>query len=359
MKIGVIGDTHLGNKRFYEESFLHLERALKVLEKENCDVVIQTGDLFDSKDVSLETLYKAFNIFKVFNKMRIFVISGNHDRRARSEVDAVKLLAHVGCYEYLHDNVVNINDFSFLAMSYVNDANAQEELKNLIEKNKSLMKEKKVLIIHQNIKDYSPGDGLESSYLKSLGFYLIIDGHIHKRIYDWPIILPGSLLATSLVEEEAEKRGVTVIDTEKKEARFLEIEQRPIIIETLHFHNATKEEILEKIKKLYHEYKQKEPNAIIKFVLRGSTKSTIIDFATLLSIKDLFLDIKMEKADLKDSIFLWQEKFNEAKKQDDEKMLIETLKSKVEKPEEKLELLYEYDSQEIVNYFINKLKENA
>jgi len=66
----------------------------------------------------------------------------------------------------------------------------------------------------------------------------------------------------------------------------------------------------------------------------------------------------MEKTDLKDSVFLWQEKFIEAKKQDDEKMLIETLKSKVEKPEEKLELLYEYEPQEIVNYFINKLKEN-
>ncbi|MEM4295611.1 MAG: metallophosphoesterase [Candidatus Anstonellales archaeon] len=355
MKIGIIGDTHLGNKRFYEESFLHLERALNILEKENCDVILHTGDMFDTKDITLQTLHRTFLIFNKIKKQKVIAICGNHEKRAKDEINAVKLLSDIGCFEYLHNKVLHIDDFSFLAMSHVNEADAQAELDNIIKQRLPEMREKKVLMIHQNIKDYSPGDGIELKYLKSLGFFLIVNGHIHKRIYDWPVILPGSLLATSINEDEAKPRGVTVIDTNNCIPKFIEIEQRPIVIKQVHFNDATKEEIINTIKEIYKEEKQKNEGAIIKLILKGSTKNAIVDFFNIMSFKDLFLDMDIKKADLKEAVSLWKEQYQEAKlKMDDDNALIKILEGKVEKPEQKLKMLYDYNAEQIAEIYLKE-----
>jgi DNA repair exonuclease SbcCD nuclease subunit len=355
MKIGVIGDTHLRNKRFYEDTFLHLERALEELK--DCDVILHTGDMFDSKDISLETLHRAYMIFRNFNNSygkRIFAICGNHEKRARGEINAVSLLSDLGCFEYLHNRVVNVNGFSFLAMSYVNDNEAQEELKRLVEENKEKLQGKKVLMIHQNIKDYSPGDGIDLNFLKSLGFFVIVNGHIHKRIYDWPVILPGSLIATSFSEDEIKPRGVTVIDTEKENSvNFIEIKQKPLIIKTLDFKDATKEEIIKEVVKSYNEEKTRNSEAIIKIIIKGTTKSVFVDLSNVMSLKDLFIDIRLEKTELKEAVLLWQGQIEETKsKLEDETMLIKALEEKIKNPKEKLELLYDYDAEEIVNIYL-------
>ena len=88
IKVFMTGDNHFGKKydrypeireRLIQSRFDCLEDMVIQAEKENCDLFIITGDLFDNvSSISTETIRKVADILRKFDG-RVLVLPGNHD----------------------------------------------------------------------------------------------------------------------------------------------------------------------------------------------------------------------------------------------------------------------------------------
>lgn len=92
MKILHIGDTHLGNRQYrsdirYEDFFDTFEEAINYAVTSNADAVIQTGDLFDSSNPSIETISRTLDILSKLpqNDIDFYAIVGNHERKREDQ----------------------------------------------------------------------------------------------------------------------------------------------------------------------------------------------------------------------------------------------------------------------------------
>ena len=100
MRIGIVADNHLGYPRFEEDSFVQAERAMHGA-AEKCDVIINAGDIFDTRIPKLETLQRGMELFRKI-KVPVFAIYGNHERRTKEMTNPVQLLLTANLVKYLH-----------------------------------------------------------------------------------------------------------------------------------------------------------------------------------------------------------------------------------------------------------------
>ena len=100
MKIAVIGDTHLGYSRFYEDSFSQARAAFKDADKKS-DIILFLGDLYDSRVPTLQVLGEAISLFRSIST-KVYAIHGNHERRSRGTLNPVELLEKAGLLTHLH-----------------------------------------------------------------------------------------------------------------------------------------------------------------------------------------------------------------------------------------------------------------
>ena len=88
IKIFVTGDVHIGRKydrypqireKLIRSRFECLLRCVQQAEKENCDFLVITGDLFDSTgSIRHQDVIDAVSILSSFGE-RVIVLPGNHD----------------------------------------------------------------------------------------------------------------------------------------------------------------------------------------------------------------------------------------------------------------------------------------
>ena len=84
MRFAHLGDCHLGGWRFPELQELNIQsfsKAIDICIKQNVELVLIAGDLFDSAYPSIETLKQTFIQFKKLydSKIPCFIIPGSHD----------------------------------------------------------------------------------------------------------------------------------------------------------------------------------------------------------------------------------------------------------------------------------------
>lgn len=99
-KFAHMGDCHLGGWRFPEIQELNMQSfatALDICIKERVDLVLITGDLFDSAYPPIETLKRAFAEFKKLKDANIpcFIIAGSHDYSVSGKT-FLEVLEHAG-----------------------------------------------------------------------------------------------------------------------------------------------------------------------------------------------------------------------------------------------------------------------
>ncbi|RME79189.1 MAG: exonuclease SbcCD subunit D [Methanobacteriota archaeon] len=363
MRIAVLSDTHLGHRRFYAESFAQLESSLKTALAHNPDIIIHPGDMFDNTSPSLDSLNRAYSIFSKFSNsgVPIYAIAGNHEKLPRDMANPVEFLGATGCFNYLHNTCKLVGEVAFVGMNYLPEDKAKDALELIIEREKDALSsaKKRVLVIHQNIKDYAPGEGLTKKWLNSLPFDLILNGHIHKRIYEWPIILPGSTLTTKINEEEVLPRGITVIDLASSSVEFKEIEQKPFFYKVLEFDDGKEEEIREAILSLYSSIKGEKPDAIIKIKLKGSTASEKT-YISLPRMKDLYVDNDLVYKKLEKAVEEWKASLSEKKDiiEASNEELVKELSKKMENAEEFLSMLYTMEAEDIVKELLREEQVN-
>ncbi len=303
MKIAIFSDPHLGYARFEEDSYKNAAEVIRHASEE-ADLIICAGDVFDVKIPKLETLKKAVEIFKSAKKP-VVAIFGNHERRAKGYVNPLQLIADAVGIRLLHgESIIFEKDgerVQIIGMGSVPDEFAEEALKKVLERC-ALEDCKKILVLHQTIKDFVPGgEGLSLAFLTTLPFDLIINGHIHERIEKGHILLPGSTVITQLKKSETAPKGYYLYDTKEGRYVFREVPMRKFYYKELKFENASPSEVRARVEALISELKSKEPTCIISIKLEG----TLEEGATLGAMpkaEDVFIENRLNARNLKERI---------------------------------------------------------
>ena len=278
MKIAIFGDHHLGYPRFEEDSYVQAERAI-IDSSQKVDLILCTGDIFDTKIPKLETLKRAVDIFKKAG-VPVFAIHGNHERRSKDMVNPVQLLAASTGIRFLHGESAtfekNGEKVQVFGFGSVPEEHATAALKKAME---GYTKEEgafTILLIHQSIKELVPGaeEELSLKYLETLSFDLIINGHIHETMVKLGgrLLVPGSTVITQLKKSEVAKKGYFLYDTSSRKSEFVELDTRKFFYEKIEFSDAGQLDVRNSVRKRIDEIRKGYPDSIIAIKLDGTLK---------------------------------------------------------------------------------------
>jgi exonuclease SbcD len=197
VRIAHLADTHLGNKQYNldeREKDIYdglAEISDKILE-EHVDIVLHSGDLFDSPRPTPQA-YRAFKNFlrKLDGKVKVFSVLGDHDRpKSRSMAphalfeDQMQILGINASAQSQQLNIggkeVVVAGLSNLTRSY--RPILVEELKKLA--NLKLEGKISILLLHEGIDKFLPFEGQFELYTDELpkNFDYLAMGHLHSRI---------------------------------------------------------------------------------------------------------------------------------------------------------------------------------
>jgi len=306
MKISVISDSHLGfspNDKLEEDSYQNFEEAFS--NALDSDLIILAGDLFDSRAPKTKAWAYALKVLskatlqenkgvrlleidkqlkeaskKTLEHLPVIAIHGNHEIRAKGEINAIEALENAGLLIYLSMNKVVFEKdgekVAIFGLSHIPERFAKEVLDRW--NPRPIDGCYSILLLHQNIDPfvYSP---LEQPTLSisnlPRGFDLIIDGHIHvssqEKIDGTTLLFPGSTITTQFQASEAQTpKGFFKIDTQLKKIEFVEINSRKFFYETLEVSREqnAKEIIERKIREKIFGNFNKQP--IIKIRITGN-----------------------------------------------------------------------------------------
>ena len=306
MKIAFLADFHLGfsyNLEIRENVFSAAKEAIERA-SELADLIVICGDIFDTRAPRTEIFAKGMEILShvilgksskvklvfsnkripkicsgLLKKIPILAIHGNHERKARGEINPIKALEIAGLVIYLNNNTLIFEKdgekVAIHGMSNVPERYAKEDLNKW---NPTYQKNCfNILVLHQSIYPYifSPLEPPSLS-LKNLPdkFDLIVDGHIHQSILDKVgkslFLIPGSTAVVQFDKKEAQKmKGFYIFDTLRKEYKFIELETpKQFFFEEIEIRDELpfREQIENKIKGILEKAKGKP---IIKIRIRG------------------------------------------------------------------------------------------
>lgn len=258
MIIGVMTDLHLGHRQYGSidreiDFYIQLHKCVSELNKQNCDIVIIAGDIFDKANPSPQSMHQYYDNISDLNADVILATKGNHTMLLRDN--------HYSVDEFFSDDQIEgyylLDDMSWTASGHAISSQydmefqkfkdekicvdgityrGNSQLDNFIETQHSLadmVSEEgtyRILVIHQAVSEFCgfTGENLSINDFDLDPYDIVICGHIHSRLLkvldDGTIFLqPGSIerLNTAEARDEIEnQKGVWTIDTETKAVNF-------------------------------------------------------------------------------------------------------------------------------------------
>lgn len=261
MKILHLSDLHLG-KRVNEFSMLEeqefiLNELLEIIDKENPQVVIIAGDVYDKSVPPTEavSLFDDFLCSLSRLGLQVFVISGNHDSAERISFGG-RIMSNSGIHMSpvysgkiepvkLYDEYGSLNVYMlpFIKPIYVKRFHGDAEIKSYTDALRIVVEEmnvdtqyRNILIAHQFVtgasfsqsEEFSVGgtDNVDASVFEAFDYVAL--GHIHRpqNIGNGKMRYCGTLLKYSLSEVNQEK-SVTIVDIGEKGS--LSVRMLPIV----------------------------------------------------------------------------------------------------------------------------------
>jgi DNA repair protein SbcD/Mre11 len=239
VRIAHLSDTHLGYKQYsLEEREKDIYDCLeeigdKILE-EHADLVVHTGDLFDSSRPTPQA-YRAFKRFlkKIGGKTKVFAVLGDHDRPKSQGLaphflfdDQIQIL---GVNWVAQHQVVSVGGKDLLVAGVSNVSRTyrailQEELKKLGAL--SLDGKLAVLLLHEGIDKFLPYEGAYELGLEEVpkNFDYVAMGHLHSRIKasvgKGQLAYPGSseiISKSEIADWQKNGKGFFMVDLEGDE----------------------------------------------------------------------------------------------------------------------------------------------
>lgn len=261
MKFLIIGDIHfrLNNpsarldniEEVFRDKFSQIN---SIIDNENIDYVITTGDLFDKAKVSNETLWFAQELISSL-KIPVISIIGNHDMIGNSIANhrnsSLYVLDKLCNNLIITDNITNkeFDDTVFYFNNYGND----NFMLDKIDKNKY-----NVIVTHSMITTgYSMFDTIDASSINT-NANLIITGHNHQKFHTDKVYNAGALIRFSRADGDFNREvEVGILENGKIKKRLLNIKPYTEVFNM---------EIEEKKKEILNETVMKELNNVIQKV---------------------------------------------------------------------------------------------
>lgn len=265
MKLLHLADLHIG-KIIYEQSLIEdqkymLNEIIKIVEKEKVDAVLLSGDIYDRSvppSDAVEVLNDFLNMLIKVSKVKVFVISGNHDSKERLNFGS-KIFENDGLYiQTSYDgkikcielsNNINIYMLPFVKTieikQYFEDEkiNTYNEAMKAIMDNENIDTEKiNILMAHQFVTAGNNNPETCESETSSVGgvdnvdasnfekFDYVALGHIHgpQRIGKDTIRYAGTMLKYSFSEVNHKKSAVLVDIKDKDKIEYKLIPLKPL-----------------------------------------------------------------------------------------------------------------------------------
>jgi exonuclease SbcD len=294
MKVGIMGDTHLGcfwDTPRENDSFVQAEEGLRKLLEAGADLIIHAGDIFHSPIPRPEIMARAMDIFSECNKFNskveitsffgrdppknkptgipLIAIHGNHERRPKGMMNPVQVLEKAGILIYLHTSGLSINnELGIFGMGYVPERYALPAFQKW---NPQSNLSKNLLVIHQTIREIfsAPQDPATLTLSDLPGNFTTICGHIHWAVEKPNLMLPGSTIRTQMGKDEPDEKKVYIIDTETMNLERIVLQTtRPFFYEKVDVSGKTPEQIIKECEVLAQKL-QEDEQAIMRIKLTG------------------------------------------------------------------------------------------
>ena len=272
MRIAHVSDTHLGYMQYHlrerkEDFFRAFERVVERVVEEGVDLLVHSGDLFESYHPDVESLSFAISQFKRLKEagVEVVAITGNHDRALRKGTEPPhKILSQLGLIKLLDPfGELEVDGVYFAGLRYF----PKRFLELFREKYFSHFEERakksgaSVLILHQAVDPFISYAGYHPDAYEILasqlpgGFTYYAAGHIHlyrkEELHGGLFSYSGSTEFRSSAEAESGRRGFNIFNLESREFERVEIEGlRPFLVLKTDGERAFEElrELLEKVK---------------------------------------------------------------------------------------------------------------
>ena len=240
MKIGIMSDCHLGERRFrkqegYENAFKMnnyrvFKEALNILKDTDC--ILIAGDFFDSPNPNVDSIIVGREVFKT-NKPT-YIIGGNHDFSRLSDYNGYH------CFDILRDDNSEVKFISTIGIFDLDESTRlfcisygqlTPENFELIENNR--VKDKRnILMIHGYLDINNNKDVYSLPKVVAKNYDFIVCGHIHlpglignERN---KILTPGSLMPSTAAFSSADGRpSVWIYDSELNDVERIILSSAP------------------------------------------------------------------------------------------------------------------------------------
>ena len=238
MKFIHLADCHLGYYQYgLKERAEDFMKNFTYIMKQECDFFLISGDFFHHRQVDANTIHYAVQALQK-NNTPIYVIPGNHDKSLKGGMSWLQYMGKSGHINLIENNFVNHNSqikiFGF---------NTYDDFLRYLDEHKRLPITKyNIMMLHEGVEGYIPGEGLtieQLQVIKDEGIDYLALGHIHSP-YDiggW-IYNPGSLERTSI----SDSVGGAYIKTDD-DMKFKRYDVRPMHKISINVANKTDEEI--------------------------------------------------------------------------------------------------------------------
>lgn len=243
MKLGIIGDLHLHSKApkrrtdldYLETCHIKLHKTLRILE--DCDVLLQVGDFFDSFSVSNKVTAMAIETIRSAGRM-IYCVYGQHDLSGHSAAtihnSPLQVLKAAGAVHLLNACPMTTATYESKGKDFITMYGAPfgQDIPEVTTKGFT------ILVTHRMIGDRPlyPGHELAGprAFLRKYpDFDLVCCGDYHYRFDDGIqgriILNPGVMMRKTLKEHELEHEpAVYTFETLERKLKIVPVPCDPI-----------------------------------------------------------------------------------------------------------------------------------
>lgn len=291
MRFAHIGDAHIGASNFKLEErkldfYRVFEEAIDNCIENNVDIVVQTGDLFDTGRPAVQDIVFAIEQLSRLKKIGIpfFTVPGSHDvylhETPISILEKLGLVINVGSSKYFEQtpdatkHIGEVYGNYFVAGMPGYRSNVKKRYENL---KIDVPDNKFSIFIFHHIVTSAPGTEFFSDIpmtLLPVDFNYYAGGHWHRQFtgeYNGaPVIYPGAIEHTDSAEmENVKERGMYIVDIESKliKPKWIPFVTRDIVTMTLKFKDLNPREI---VSRAIREIPKTESGSILLLRLKGN-----------------------------------------------------------------------------------------
>ncbi|MBS3100072.1 DNA repair exonuclease [Candidatus Pacearchaeota archaeon] len=221
MKFAHLGDCHLGSWRYPELQEVNMNSFTMAVEhciKEKVDMVLISGDLFDSAYPPIETLKSAFAEFKKLSDAKVpcFIIAGSHDYSSAGKT-FLDVLEHAGFCKNVYQPEERA-DGKIMLQPVINGKYALYGFPGMksgleVEKLRKIFLQEapgffRVLMLHTALKEAIgalPIDSISISELPEADYYAL--GHLHIDFLKPNLAYSGPIFPNNFEELEELQYG--------------------------------------------------------------------------------------------------------------------------------------------------------